>query len=143
MIQELINRVSLVWVNAEQVCDQILGCVRDRVPPWTQESVLTAGDLVRERLDGFIVERWEAAKHRVKHASQGPHIHGLGVFLVTDDLRCSVSDGTARRQGRVVPNDLGQTKVGNLDLTDTAAANAWLENTFIFLVFIKYIDRLF
>lgn len=60
MGQEFINVVSLARIDAKQVGDQILGRVRNVVPPGTQESVVASCNLFGQDADTFVVEGWKA-----------------------------------------------------------------------------------
>jgi hypothetical protein len=86
----------------------------------------------------LVVERRETTKESVENASQRPHIDALRVPLVLDDFRRGVTDGTARSHRRLVPDDLGETKVGDLDPTDSSATDAGKEFTLVFLLLVVW-----
>ena len=77
---------------------------------------MSSSDFLGEYVDALVIERRETAEQGVKNAAERPHVHPLGVSLVLDDLGRSVADGAAWRHGLLVPNDLGETEIGNLEL---------------------------
>lgn len=93
------------------------------VPPRRQERVVTPGDLLRQNVDALVVERREPTQQRVEHATESPHVDALAVPLVLDDLGRRVADRTARGHRLLVPDDLGETEIGNLDASDPSAAD--------------------
>lgn len=107
MREELCDRVALLGIDAQKMRDKILGGFADIVPPWRKEGILALGNLLRQDLNALIVERWEAAKKSVENATQRPHIDGLGVPLILDDLGCCIPDSAAGSHGLFVPDDLG------------------------------------
>jgi hypothetical protein len=86
-----------------------------------------AGDLLRQHVDALVVEWWEAAEERVEHTAEGPHIHALRVPLVFDDFWSRVTDGPAWRHRLLVPNDLRQTEISDLDAANAASPDARYE----------------
>ena len=136
MIKELLDIVALFGVDSEQVRNKILSRLGDVIPPWRKECVLATGNLFGEHLNALVVERRESTEGSVENTAKGPHDDTLGVALVLDDLGSSVTDSTARRHSRVIPDDLGQTKVGNLDNTYSTRSNTLDELALIFLVLI-------
>lgn len=58
--------------------------------------------------------------------------------FILHDFWCSVTDGTTRRLSDLVPNDLGQAKVGDLDPSDTTASSRMVEFSFILLFLVVW-----
>ena len=139
MFKELLNGVSLLGVDGQQVGDQILGPLGDIVPPRREEGVLAARDLLGKNLNTFVVEWGKATQQCVENAAHGPHVHTLRVPLVLHNLRCSVTNGSAWRHCLTVPNHLGKTEVGQLDLANSTGPNPSGEFTLIFLIFIAWL----
>lgn len=139
MRQELCDRVALLGIHTQKMRDKVLGRLADIVPPWRKEGILALGNLLRQDLNALIIERWEAAKKRVENATQGPHIDGLGVPLILDNLGCRIPDSAARSHGLLVPYDLGQAEIGNLDLTNSTRAYALDELALINLVLVTWL----
>lgn len=142
MLQKLVNCVPLPWIHAEQMGDEVLGAGRNVIPPRAQKSVVSSRNLLCEQLDGFVVEWWKPAQERVKHAPEGPHIDSLAVAFVLDDLGGSVTNGAARSHGLLVPNNLRETKVGDLNAPDATAADAGNELAFILLFLVAVYTNL-
>ena len=139
---------------------KVLTRVRDIVPPRAEEGVVTTSDLFGQNADTLIVESYrrsgeqklasrslvensynfaltrETTKQGVEDTSQRPHVDRLRVPLILDDLRGSVTDGTTWSLGHFVPDDLGQTEIGNLDKTDSTAASTVNKLTFILLLLV-------
>ena len=61
MFQEFLDGEALVWVDSEEVGDEVLDGFRDVVPPRGEEGVLAPRDLFGQHLDALVVERGEAA----------------------------------------------------------------------------------
>jgi hypothetical protein len=108
----------------------------DIVPPRREEGVVSPGDLLRQDIDTLVVERRKSTQERVEHASQSPQVDRLAVHVVLDNLRRRVPDRAARRHRLLVPDDLGQSKVGNLDTSDSSAADPRDELSLVLLVFV-------
>lgn len=136
MRQELVDCETLARVDAEQMRDEVLGRIGDVVPPWAQEGVVALSHLLREDRDRLIVERRKTTQQRVEHTAQSPHVDGLGVPFILDDFGCGVSDGSTRCHCAFFPDDLAQTKVGNLDFANATASDSWHHLTFVFFLFI-------
>lgn len=134
--KELLDGVSLLGVDSQQVGDEVLGGFGDVVPPGGEERVLAPGDLLGQDLDALVVKGREAAEEGVEDAAHGPHVDTLRVALILDDLGGGVTDGTAGGHGLAIPDDLGEAEVGNLDDPDTASAFPGNEFPFVHLVFI-------
>ena len=60
MGEELVNGISLVGVDAEEVGDEVFGGRRNVVPPWRKESVVSTSDLFSQDIDTLVVEGWES-----------------------------------------------------------------------------------
>jgi len=136
VVQELLDIVTLLRVDSEEMRNEVLGRFGDVVPPWRKEGVLAASDLLSQDLNTLVIERRESAEECVENTTECPHVDTLGVALVFDNLGSSVADGTARRHSRMVPDDLGQAKIGDLDHTDSTGSNAFDELALVFLVLI-------
>lgn len=136
MGQELVDVVPLLWIDGEEVRYQILCSLGDVIPPRREERVLAASHLFGQYADGLVVKGREAAEQSVENTSKCPHVDRFRVPLVLDDLGSGVPNGTAGGNSGILPDNLGETKVGNLDLSNTARANARNKLSFIFLLFI-------
>ena len=97
---------------------------------------MSSRDLLGQDIDTLIVERRETTKQGIEHTAKRPHVNALGVSLVLDDLGRSVSDGAAWRHRLLVPNDLGEAEIGNLDASDASTANARNKLAFILLLLV-------
>jgi hypothetical protein len=78
----------------------------------------------------------ETTEQSVKYATKSPHVYGLGVPLVLDNLRGRISNSTAWGLRDLVPHDLGQTEVGNLDEPDTSPSSSVHEFSLVLLLFV-------
>ena len=136
MGEELLDRVAFLWVDGEEVGDEVLGRFGDVVPPGGEEGVLTPGDLLGEDLDAFVVEGGETAEEGVEDAAEGPHVHAFGVPLVFYNLGCCVPDCTAWGHGLTVPDYFGETEIGNLDLSYSSRSDTLDVLSLIGFVFI-------
>ena len=86
----------------------------------------------------------ETTQQGVQDTTQGPHVDTFAVSLVLDDFRRSVPDRAAGRHGLLIPDDLAQAEIGNLDTTDTATSDSGSELSFIFLLLVVWsVDGLF
>lgn len=121
--------------------DQILRRLGDIVPPRRQESILATRDLLGENLDALVIERREATEEGVENAAQSPHINTLRVSLILDNLGRGVADSSTGRHSLAVPDDLGQTKIGDLNHTNAAGAFSGNEFAFIDLVLVPRLTR--
>ena len=104
MGEELLDHVAFLWVDGEEVGDEVLGWLGDVVPPGGEEGVLASGDLLGQDLDALVVEGGEAAEEGVEDAAEGPHVDALGVPLVLYDFGRCVADRTAWGHGLAVPD---------------------------------------
>lgn len=102
---------------------------------------MAAGDLLGEHADALVVEGREAAQERVQHAPERPHVHALAVPLVLHDLGRGVAHGAARGHRLLVPDNLAEPKVGDLDAPDAAATDAGDELALVLLLFIQLAHR--
>ena len=93
-------------------------------------------NLLGQNIDALVVERRETTKQGIENAAKRPHVNALGVSLVLDDLGRSVSDGAAWRHRLLVPNDLGETEIGNLDASDASTTDARNKLAFVLLLLI-------
>lgn len=69
------------------------------------------------------------------HCKYGLH---ADLPFILDNLGRSVTHGSARRLSDLIPNDLGQAKVGEFDDTDTSTTNSRPELAFVFLFFVVW-----
>jgi hypothetical protein len=106
------------------------------IPPRAKEGVVTTGNLLRENIDGLVVEGRETAEQCVEDASHSPHVDRLAVTLIFDNLGSGVADRAARSHGLFIPHDLRETEVCDFDATDATTANARDEFTFVLLLLI-------
>ena len=93
-------------------------------------------NLLGQNIDALVVERRETTKQGIENAAKRPHVNALGVSLVLDDLGRSVSDGAAWRHRLLVPDDLGETEIGNLDASDASTTDARNKLAFVLLLLI-------
>ena len=93
-------------------------------------------NLLGQNIDALVVERRETTKQGIENAAKRPHVNALGVSFVLDDLGRSVSDGAAWRHRLLVPDDLGETKIGNLDASDASTTDARNKLAFVLLLLI-------
>lgn len=159
MSQKLVNGVPLSRIDAEQVGDQIFGGMRDVVPPRAEESVVSSGNFLSQDVDTLVVEgctsaaillkressrTGESTEQSIQDTTKSPHIDTFTIPLIFDNLRCGVSNSTTRRHGLLIPDDFTQTKVGNLDSTDSTTADSSFELSLVFLfLIIRSMDRCF
>jgi len=136
VVEELVDIVALVGIDGQEVRNKILSRLGNVVPPRRQEGVLTLGDLLGQDLNALVVEWRETAEKGVENATKSPHVDTLRVTLILDNLGSSVADSSARSHGLTVPDDLGETKIGNLDQTNTTGTNALDEFTLVGLVLV-------
>lgn len=145
--EELVNRVTLLRVDIEKMCDEVLGWYRipmsvssfvnhltsrvkeltrcrDVVPPRGEESVVTLRDLLRENVNRLVVERRETTEESVKDTTEGPHIDRFRIPLVLDDFRSRVTDSSTRSHRLLVPHDLRETEICDLDSSDSSSTNS-------------------
>ena len=102
---------------------------------------MSAGDLLSQNVDALVVERGEAAKKCVEDATKGPHIHALGIAFVLNDLWSCVSNSTAWRHRLLVPHDLAETEIGDLDFADTTTSDVGDKFALVFFVFVELLRR--
>jgi hypothetical protein len=121
MVEELVDGVSLGRVDTQQVSDQVLGRCADVIPPGAQEGIVSPSDFLRQDIDTFVVKRRESAEERVKDTPECPHVDALAIAFVLDNLWGSVADRSARCHCVLVPDNLAESKVGNLDAPDASA----------------------
>lgn len=98
---------------------------------------MSARNLFGENLYALVVEGGKATEEGIQDAAESPHVDGFRVALVADDFGRGVADGAAGGHGLVVPDDLGEAKVGDFDAPDTAAAESFDEFAFVFFVLIS------
>jgi hypothetical protein len=108
----------------------------DIIPPRAQECVITPRNLLGKRLYALIIKWWESAEQSVKDTSQRPHVNTFAIPLILDNFWSRVTHGATRGHRFFIPHDLGETKIGDLDATNTATANSRNELTFVFLFII-------
>lgn len=108
----------------------------DVIPPWAEESVVAASNLLGQDVDTLVVEWREPAEQRVEYTSESPHIDTLAVSLVLDNLRCGVTHRSTRRHGLFIPYNFTQTEICNFDLANTSTTNARDEFSFVLLVLV-------
>lgn len=137
VVEELEDGEPFVGVDCQQVANKILGRRGDIIPPWRKESELALCNLLRENLYALIVEGREAAQQCVQHTTKGPHVDGLGIPFILDDLGCRVANGATWCHGLVIPDDLGKTEICNLNLADAACTDTLDELTLVDLVLIS------
>jgi hypothetical protein len=106
------------------------------IPPWAEESVVSASDLFGQDVDALVIKRRESAKQSIKDATKSPHIDTLAVPFVLHDFWCCIADCAARGHRLLIPNNLTQTKVGNLDPANASSADTRDELSLIFLVLV-------
>lgn len=106
------------------------------VPPWAEERVVSASDLFSQDVDALVIKRRESAKQSIKDATKSPHVDTLAVPFVLHDLWCCIADRAARSHRLLIPNNLAQTKVSNLDPANTTSTNTRDELSLIFLVLV-------
>ena len=87
-------------------------------------------------MDAFIVEWRETTKEGVENTSKCPHVNALGIPFVLDDFGGGVAYCATRRHRLLVPDDLTQSKIGNLDTTNPTSTSARDKLAFVFLVFV-------
>lgn len=97
---------------------------RNVVPPWREEGVVTLRYLLGENVNRFVVERRETTEEGVENATQRPHVDRFRVSFILDNFGSSVTDGTARSHRLLVPDDLGETEIGNLDSTNSSSSDS-------------------
>ena len=114
---------------------------RDVVPPRAEERIISPCYLLRQHVDTFVIERRKSTEKSVENASEGPHVDGLGVPFVLYDLWCCVPNSSAWGHGLLVPDDLGETEVGEFDSADAPSSKALSELALVFLLFIIWSVR--
>jgi hypothetical protein len=140
--QEFVDGVALSWINTQQMRYQILGGMADVVPPGTQISIITPGNLFCEDVYAFVVKRRETTEESVENTAECPHVNTFAVTLVFDNFGSGISDSSTGSHGLFVPNDLTEAKVGDLYASYASASNTWNKIAFVFLfLIIRTTDR--
>lgn len=111
--------------------------MRGCCPTRAQEGIVTAGDLLHQNVNAFVIELRETTKKCVEDTTRNPHVDTIGIMVVLDDLRSRVSNSPVRCHRLFVLEGLAETKVGGFDLADAAALNAWNKLTLIFFLFVE------
>ena len=73
-------------------------------------------DFEKEFVSVLVVEGGDADDHLVDDAAEGPPVHLLPVALFLDDLRGEVLGGAADGLGELVPHELGEAEVRELEI---------------------------
>lgn len=101
----------------EQLTNQILGIVGDRVPHLTFETILSVQHVVDNIFVLFAAEWWFTTQHDKHDDSHGPNI-ALRRVASLENFRCNIVWRAIRLVHHLVGIDtLGQTKVNQFDVT--------------------------
>ena len=115
MAQSFVERDSLGLVLREQLGDEVLRVIADRVPTRKVKHKLLFERHSDSLLLRLVIEGQRSGKHGVENATQAPNVTRKSVWLFPQDLRRDVAESAKRLSGFFVgPDDLGQSKVNDL-----------------------------